>query len=132
MEEEYAEFEKNFKLRFVRQLSFAFVGQGYGLAVNDPDRNRLVFAARHSIYKYSFWLKNCNRDGKAIAFPYSSMVNNLADKLKFVRRCIKTAAPILDAAGRDHARRSLQEKYFFMGMNSSAAMARAMTVLGSM
>ena len=43
---------RNGKLRFVGQLPFAFVGQGYGLAVNDPDRNRLVFAARHSIYKY--------------------------------------------------------------------------------
>ena len=41
------------------------------------------FLLQGTAFTNTFWLKNCNRDGKAIAFPYSSMVNNLADKLKF-------------------------------------------------
>ena len=40
------------------------------------------FLLQGTAFTNTFWLKNCNRDGKAIAFPYSSMVNNLADKLK--------------------------------------------------
>ena len=43
------------------------------------------FLLQGTAFTNTFWLKNCNRDGKAIAFPYSSMVNNLADKLKFDR-----------------------------------------------